>query len=75
MSDFSEKVEKEEVEETGDDDNGPAPVRLQQITFYFILPTAFSQEEESTATFTPVMELKTVEVKTHEEDEDVVYKQ
>lgn len=33
------------------------------------------QEEESTATFTPVVQLEKVEVKTHEEDEDVVYKQ
>eukprot|EP01038_Epipyxis_sp_PR26KG_P007739 gene7739-10516_t len=32
-------------------------------------------EEESTATFTPVVQLEAVEVKTHEEDEDVVYKQ
>eukprot|EP01035_Chromulina_nebulosa_P036050 gene36050-48509_t len=32
-------------------------------------------EEESTATFTPVVQLETVEVKTHEEDEAVVYKQ
>lgn len=32
-------------------------------------------EEESTATFTPVVQLETVEVKTHEEDETVVYKQ
>lgn len=32
-------------------------------------------EEESTATFTPVVQLEVVEVKTHEEDEAVVYKQ
>lgn len=32
-------------------------------------------EEESTATFTPVVQLETVEVKTMEEDEDVVYRQ
>eukprot|EP01031_Cornospumella_fuschlensis_P036061 gene36061-43732_t len=32
-------------------------------------------EEESTATFTPVVQLETVEVKTHEEDEDVLFKQ
>mmetsp|Transcript_23089 Transcript_23089/g.17507 ORF Transcript_23089/g.17507 Transcript_23089/m.17507 type:complete len:221 (-) Transcript_23089:105-767(-) len=32
-------------------------------------------EEESTATFTPVVQLETVEVKSMEEDEDVVYKQ
>ena len=32
-------------------------------------------EEESTATFTPVVQLEVVEVKTHEEDETVVYKQ
>lgn len=33
------------------------------------------QEEESTATFTPVVKLETVEIKTHEEDEEVLYKQ
>jgi hypothetical protein len=33
------------------------------------------QQEESTATFTPVVQLEAVEIKTHEEDEDVVYKQ
>lgn len=32
-------------------------------------------QEESTATFTPVVTLETVEVKTHEEDEDVIFKQ
>lgn len=32
-------------------------------------------EEESTAVFTPVVQLETVEVKTHEEDEEVLYKQ
>jgi len=32
-------------------------------------------EEESTATFAPVVVLESVEVKTHEEDEDVLYKQ
>ena len=32
-------------------------------------------EEESTATFTPVVQLEKVEVKTHEEDEEVMYKQ
>ena len=32
-------------------------------------------EEESTATFTPVIKLETVEVKTFEEDEDIVYQQ
>eukprot|EP01040_Poterioochromonas_malhamensis_P002853 gene2853-3037_t len=32
-------------------------------------------EEESTATFTPVVRLEQVEVKTFEEDEDVLYKQ
>mmetsp|Transcript_105044 Transcript_105044/g.226587 ORF Transcript_105044/g.226587 Transcript_105044/m.226587 type:complete len:233 (-) Transcript_105044:72-770(-) len=31
-------------------------------------------EEESTATFTPVVHLTEVEVKTHEEDEDVLFK-
>jgi hypothetical protein len=34
-----------------------------------------SQEEESTATFTPVVHLETVEVKTMEEDEEILYKQ
>lgn len=33
------------------------------------------QEEESTAVFVPVVQLTTVEVKTFEEDEDIVYKQ
>jgi len=33
------------------------------------------QEEESTATFTPVVQLETVEVKTFEEDEETLYKQ
>ena len=32
-------------------------------------------EEESTATFTPVVNLQVIEVKTHEEEEDIVYKQ
>mmetsp|Transcript_16040 Transcript_16040/g.32067 ORF Transcript_16040/g.32067 Transcript_16040/m.32067 type:complete len:213 (+) Transcript_16040:24-662(+) len=32
-------------------------------------------EEESTATFVPVVQLEKVDVVTHEEDEDVVYKQ
>lgn len=32
-------------------------------------------EEESTATFVPVVQLEVVEVKTHEEDENVIYKQ
>lgn len=31
-------------------------------------------QEESTATFTPVVHLTEVEVKTHEEDEDVLFK-
>jgi hypothetical protein len=33
------------------------------------------KEEESTATFTPVVKLEVVEVKTHEEDEEIIYKQ
>jgi hypothetical protein len=33
------------------------------------------QEEESTATFTPVIKLEVVETKSHEEDEEVTYKQ
>jgi hypothetical protein len=33
------------------------------------------QQEESTATFVPVVQLEAVEVKTHEEDEEVLYKQ
>ena len=32
-------------------------------------------QEESTATFTPVVHLEEVEVKTHEEDEEAIYKQ
>ena len=32
-------------------------------------------EEESTATFEPVVQLDEVEVRTHEEDEEVLYKQ
>jgi hypothetical protein len=50
-----------------------------QLTFNFssVIPMSpfLLQEEESTATFTPVVRLETVEVKTFEEDEDVVYKQ
>jgi len=38
-------------------------------------PVIAEQEEESTATFTPVVKLETVEIKTHEEDEEVLYKQ
>ncbi len=41
MSDFSEKVEKEEVEETGDDDNGPAPVRFAMNKFSFKITASF----------------------------------
>ncbi len=33
------------------------------------------QEEESTAVFTPVVQLEIVETKTMEEDEEVLYKQ
>ncbi|CAN0014957.1 unnamed protein product [Hapterophycus canaliculatus] len=33
-----------------------------------------TQEEESTAQFEPVVQLEEVEVKTHEEDEEVVWK-
>jgi len=32
-------------------------------------------EEECKATFTPVIQLEAIEVKTHEEDEDIVYKE
>ena len=32
-------------------------------------------QEDSTAEFTPVVHLEEVEVKTHEEDEEAVYKQ
>jgi hypothetical protein len=43
MSDLIEKVEKEEVEETGDDDNGPAPVRfVKNMCFLFILQLYFA---------------------------------
>ena len=34
-----------------------------------------AEEEESSATFTPVVKLETVEVKTFEEDENILYKQ
>ncbi len=65
-------------EEEGDDgDNGPVPVieiRLISVIsshrLYFV-----HQEEESTATFVPVVQLEKVEVKTFEEDEAIVYKQ
>ena len=40
--------------------------------FNWILLVAL--QEESTATFTPVVHLTEVEVKTHEEDEDVLFK-
>ena len=54
-------TEEDKVENTADDgdENDNGPV----------------PEEESTATFTPVVQLEVVEVKTHEEDEEVVYKQ
>lgn len=32
-------------------------------------------QEESTATFAPVVHLEEIEVKTHEEDEEAIYKQ
>lgn len=41
----------------------------------FTFVDLLNQEEESTATFTPVVQLETVEVKTLEEDEEVLYKQ
>ncbi len=34
----------------------------------------YNPEEESTATFVPIVHLEKVEVKTMEEDEDIVYK-
>lgn len=87
MSKLTELAEKETDPENvggeGEDDNGPAPVSL-----FRLLPAHCSkeytltfndfivvQEEESTATFTPVVQLTAVEVKTMEEEEDVLYKQ
>ena len=45
------------------------------IAFTKIFLVFSQQEEESTATFTPVVQLEAVEVKTMEEEEDVVYKE
>eukprot|EP01039_Chlorochromonas_danica_P010016 gene10016-11076_t len=59
MADFAEKEKDREPENEGGDDEDNGPV----------------PEEESTATFTPVVQLETVEVKTFEEDEQVLYKQ
>lgn len=75
MADLVEKVDRD-ADEGDDNDNEPVVVRINFImivsrgTYNF-----FIQEEESTATFTPVVQLETVETKSHEEDEDVVYKQ
>mmetsp|Transcript_10884 Transcript_10884/g.17721 ORF Transcript_10884/g.17721 Transcript_10884/m.17721 type:complete len:227 (+) Transcript_10884:68-748(+) len=59
MSDFAAKVEAENPNPEDAEGEDDGP----------------APEEESTATFTPVVQLESVEVKTHEEDEDVVYKQ
>lgn len=63
MSDFAEKVEKTEEANPpaadANDDNEDGP----------------AEQEESTATFTPVVQLENVDTKTHEEDEEVLYKQ
>jgi hypothetical protein len=45
------------------------------IMSFFIIEVYLLQEEESTATFTPVIKLEIIETKSHEEDEEVTYKQ
>lgn len=82
MSDFAEKVEPENpnAEDGGDDDdNGPAVVHnVACDRFAYAVDDCLcltTQQEESTATFVPVVTLEAVEIKTHEEDEDVLYKQ
>lgn len=70
MADFDKDAEGAD----DGDDNGPAVVSCF-LAFFTICNLCFMQQEESTATFTPVVQLEAVEVKTHEEDEDVIFKQ
>lgn len=50
-------------------------MNVMKVFLCFVFGRISLTEEESTATFVPVVRLEQVEVKTFEEDEDVLYKQ
>jgi len=58
MSEFAKEEDKKVVNEEGEDDGGD---------------DGPAPEEECAATFAPLVKLEAIEVKTLEEDEDVVY--
>lgn len=78
---FGEKPaeDPETQKEDEGDDNGPVQVcvyfsQSHMMFFQSLLSFLTLKEEESTAIFTPVVKLEAVEVRTYEEDEDVLHK-
>lgn len=78
MSDFAEIAAK--AKEDGASETAPAPVagtpaaETADEAAGGDSGAAPAQEEESTAQFEPVVQLEEVEVKTHEEDEEILWK-
>lgn len=83
MADFVEESTKEKSKEEevpkgdekvgddGDDDGAVLEVNIWKYTVYLVI--LIPVQEESTAVFTPLVHLEAVEVKTHEEDEDILF--
>jgi hypothetical protein len=77
MSELVGKTTEEEKvvdnDDEGGDDNANPEVFVSNL-YYKPAHILSLQAEESTAVFAPVVHLVEVEVKTHEEEEDVVFK-
>lgn len=84
MSDFAEIAAKAKVDGAGSTSAEPAPVPVAGTPAASAetadeaaggdAGAAPAHEEESTAQFEPVVQLEEVEVKTHEEDEEILWK-